>query len=162
MQAIWDKMTEAQRTRFNVTRVFGTAANYSVICRQCEKLIVESTTDPVGCMEEHTSQSDCRVVQVTDRRGQEPVGEACRVCGAPECHSREYNRPTMQCVEYLRNRPAAKAEVTAHAVSRWINANKQDLAVIVLGDPDKVCAVDASIYATQDKVILLKVKPVRS
>ena len=33
---------------------------------------------------------------------EEPT-EVCRVCGSPEVHTREYNKPTMKCIEYLRS-----------------------------------------------------------
>lgn len=41
---------------------------------------------------------------VNDRRGKdkEKPLEACRVCGAPKVHTREYNKPTMDCIKYLR------------------------------------------------------------
>ena len=43
---------------------------------------------------------------VIDKRGQEPAKEVCRVCGAPietkGTHSLEYNKPTMDCIKYLR------------------------------------------------------------
>jgi hypothetical protein len=48
---------------------------------------------------------------VNDRRGganPEPA-EVCRVCGCSVVHAREYNKPTMGCIEYLRGL-AAKAE----------------------------------------------------
>jgi len=36
---------------------------------------------------------------VIDRRTPEP----CRVCCCPDdCHSQEYNKPTMECIKYLR------------------------------------------------------------
>lgn len=35
---------------------------------------------------------------IIDRRG----GEPCRVCCSQDCHSREYNKPTMECIKYLR------------------------------------------------------------
>ena len=44
---------------------------------------------------------------VIDKRGQEPTKEVCRVCGAPievkGTHSLQYNKPTMDCIKYLRN-----------------------------------------------------------
>jgi hypothetical protein len=43
--------------------------------------------------------------KVIDRRGQEPTREACRTCGAPgdpEPHTRDYNSPTMKCIQHLR------------------------------------------------------------
>jgi hypothetical protein len=39
---------------------------------------------------------------VNDRRGQEKPTEVCRVCGSKDTHSREYNKPTMDCIKYLR------------------------------------------------------------
>lgn len=41
---------------------------------------------------------------INDRRGSNPgvIAEACRVCGAPEIHTRAYNQPTMDCIQYLR------------------------------------------------------------
>jgi len=29
-------------------------------------------------------------------------GEVCRCCGSNDVHTREYNKPTMECIEYLR------------------------------------------------------------
>lgn len=40
--------------------------------------------------------------KVIDRRGKEEPKEVCRVCGAPECHSKQYGQPTMDCIKYLR------------------------------------------------------------
>lgn len=40
---------------------------------------------------------------ITDRRGGQNPREVCRVCGAGECHTVEYGRPTMQCVQFLRD-----------------------------------------------------------
>jgi hypothetical protein len=50
--------------------------------------------------------------KVVDKRGIEPTPESCRVCGGPITtdkkgipnHSREYNKPTMDCIRYLRGR----------------------------------------------------------
>jgi len=42
---------------------------------------------------------------VNDKRGkkqEEKELERCRVCGSPEVHSREYNKPTMACINHLR------------------------------------------------------------
>jgi hypothetical protein len=39
---------------------------------------------------------------VNDRRGVEDPKPTCRVCGAPEEHSKEYNKPTMDCIKHLR------------------------------------------------------------
>lgn len=46
---------------------------------------------------------------VNDRRGSAaedtPASdEVCRICGSTEVHSREYNKPTMACVEFFRAR----------------------------------------------------------
>jgi len=45
---------------------------------------------------------------INDRRGlnkgQEEPNEVCRVCGSQEVHSKEYGKPTMECIEYLRKR----------------------------------------------------------
>lgn len=43
---------------------------------------------------------------IIDKRGVEPPKEPCRVCGAPVIHSREYNKPTMDCIKYLRGKIA--------------------------------------------------------
>lgn len=42
---------------------------------------------------------------VHDRRfkKEEEPQEVCRVCGSPQVHSREYNHPTMGCIEFLRS-----------------------------------------------------------
>jgi len=29
--------------------------------------------------------------------------EACRVCGAPTVHTKNYNQPTMDCIRHLRS-----------------------------------------------------------
>lgn len=47
--------------------------------------------------------SDDKGFKVIDRRGREEPKEACRVCGAPECHSKAYNQPGMDCIKYLRS-----------------------------------------------------------
>lgn len=39
---------------------------------------------------------------VNDRRGVEEPKEVCRVCGSPTAHSKDYGKPTMGCIEYLR------------------------------------------------------------
>jgi hypothetical protein len=40
---------------------------------------------------------------VTDRRGVDnEVKSPCRVCGSPVEHSMDYSRPTMKCIEFLR------------------------------------------------------------
>lgn len=51
---------------------------------------------------------------INDKRGQEKPKPVCRVCGATieieGTHSLEYNRPTMDCIKYLREatyRPTA-------------------------------------------------------
>lgn len=43
---------------------------------------------------------------VNDKRGKEPTTEPCRVCGAKIPHSKEYNKPTMDCIKHLRSRIA--------------------------------------------------------
>lgn len=44
---------------------------------------------------------------ITDRRGmkegQEHPDEVCRVCGSNEVHSKEYGKPTMECITFLQN-----------------------------------------------------------
>jgi hypothetical protein len=43
--------------------------------------------------------------KINDRRGEDRTPtEPCRVCGAPGAHTREYNKPTMECIHYLRGR----------------------------------------------------------
>lgn len=47
-------------------------------------------------------------IKINDRRPWSPdfvpePKEACRVCGAEEVHSTEYNKPTMKCIEQLRS-----------------------------------------------------------
>jgi hypothetical protein len=39
---------------------------------------------------------------INDKRGKEAPKEVCRVCGAPDAHSKTYNKPTMDCIKYLR------------------------------------------------------------
>ena len=40
--------------------------------------------------------------KIIDKRGVEPPKETCRVCGSDIVHSKEYNAPTMYCIDYLR------------------------------------------------------------
>lgn len=42
--------------------------------------------------------------KISDRRGQDRPKPCCRVCGAPEEHSKEYNSATMKCIEYFRTK----------------------------------------------------------
>lgn len=42
---------------------------------------------------------------INDRRhnsAKKEATKACRVCGSSEVHTREYNKPTMLCIEFLR------------------------------------------------------------
>jgi hypothetical protein len=42
-------------------------------------------------------------MEIIDRRGgknPKPT-EACRVCGSKEVHTREYNQPTKECMQYM-------------------------------------------------------------
>lgn len=39
---------------------------------------------------------------IIDRRLEDEPKEVCRVCGAEEVHSKEYNTATMKCIKYLR------------------------------------------------------------
>ncbi len=39
---------------------------------------------------------------IIDRRFEKKPKEVCRVCGAEEVHTKQYNQPTMKCIEYLR------------------------------------------------------------
>jgi hypothetical protein len=34
----------------------------------------------------------------------EPPSEVCRICGSTTVHTREYNKPTMDCINYLRSK----------------------------------------------------------
>jgi len=45
---------------------------------------------------------------VNDKRGKKAPQEVCRVCGAPTVHSKDYNKPTMECIKYLRAELAKK------------------------------------------------------
>jgi hypothetical protein len=51
---------------------------------------------------------------ITDRRGlnegQEHPEEVCRVCGAQVVHSKEYGKPTMECIIFLNNTIAILSE----------------------------------------------------
>lgn len=47
---------------------------------------------------------------IIDRRGYTIIdrsssggGDPCRVCCGPDCHTQEYNKPTMDCIRYLRS-----------------------------------------------------------
>ena len=42
--------------------------------------------------------------KVVDKRGKEPEKEVCRVCGSTTVHSKDYNKPTMECINYLRSK----------------------------------------------------------
>lgn len=39
---------------------------------------------------------------INDRRDEKKSEEVCRVCGSPQVHSKEYGKPTVNCIEYLR------------------------------------------------------------
>ena len=39
---------------------------------------------------------------INDHRGKEKIIEVCRVCGSKEVHTKQYNHPTMKCIEHLR------------------------------------------------------------
>jgi len=41
---------------------------------------------------------------INDKRGKEEPKEVCRVCGSSTAHSKEYNKPTMDCIKHLRGR----------------------------------------------------------
>ena len=38
-----------------------------------------------------------------DKRGKRAPEPCCRVCGCEVCHSDQYNKPTMDCIKYLRS-----------------------------------------------------------
>lgn len=64
---------------------------------------------------------------VRDRRGgQHPeTAEACRVCGSAQVHTREYSKPTMDCIEFLRSQVSgldAKCQEWAHAMQPVVQA----------------------------------------
>lgn len=88
---------------------------------------------------------------VIDRRG---YVEPCRVCLCPtECHSTQYGKPTMKCIEYLRDNKT----VTAYDVNKWVNDNKD---VIALVHEHTTFSVDESIYYQNDEAILMHIKKV--
>lgn len=71
----------------------------SFVCsdQQCRTRIQKAKTDGEQMSTGH---------KVIMRRGVERDAtekEACRCCGAPVVHTREYNKPTMACVAYLRD-----------------------------------------------------------
>jgi hypothetical protein len=37
------------------------------------------------------------------QEGQEHPDEVCRVCGSSVVHSKQYGKPTMDCITYLKN-----------------------------------------------------------
>ena len=39
---------------------------------------------------------------ITDKRGVEEPKEVCRCCGSTEVHTKQYNKPTMECIIYYR------------------------------------------------------------
>jgi hypothetical protein len=57
---------------------------------------------------------------ITDRRGmsdgQEHPEEVCRVCGSKEVHSKNYGRPTMECVRYLQDQETLRLEKVKEAI----------------------------------------------
>lgn len=40
---------------------------------------------------------------IIDRRSSSGGGDPCRVCCGSDCHTQEYNKPTMDCIRYLRS-----------------------------------------------------------
>lgn len=59
---------------------------------------------------------------INDRRGlelkdgQECMDEVCRVCGSQEVHSKEYGRPTLECVRYLKDQSTLQLEKVKEAI----------------------------------------------
>ena len=43
-------------------------------------------------------------------------GEVCRVCGCRDVHTKLYNKPTMDCISYLREE-----------INRYITVNKKNI-----------------------------------
>lgn len=68
--------------------------------------------------------SETKGYAVRDRRGgkdQEPK-EACRVCGSSEVHTRDYNQPTMKCIEHLRDKCSELGVKAESSLSTAISA----------------------------------------
>lgn len=40
---------------------------------------------------------------IIDKRGAEPLRLLCRVCGSSVEHSKDYNKPTMACINWLKD-----------------------------------------------------------
>jgi len=59
---------------------------------------------------------------INDKRfkDEEPL-EVCRVCGSREVHTREYNIPTMKCIEHYRELLKKTTEALSKAVDNVVD-----------------------------------------
>lgn len=46
-------------------------------------------------------------------------GEVCRVCGSRDVHSRDYDKPTMDCINYLKDEIKQRAD-TEQSLTNWV------------------------------------------
>ena len=69
------------------------------------------------------------VYTVTDKRGQDTPQEVCRVCGSSDVHSKEYNSPTMECIEHMRNRINAYEQIINHFKSERNPIIKEEIDI---------------------------------
>lgn len=75
------------------------------------------------------SEQEGRGFTVIDRRGREEPKEVCRVCGAPEPHSKQYNQPTMDCIKYLRSQIGVAERLDAQRRSEISRLRKGTMSV---------------------------------
>ena len=67
---------------------------------------------------------------ITDRRGmesgQEHPEEVCRVCGSKVVHSKQYGKPTMECIKYLKDqiKPSRRFPMLDGPDIDWATAEK--------------------------------------
>ncbi len=70
-------------------------------CFQC------TNYDPNNSIVKGGNMSEDKPYTITDRRGmkegQEHSDEVCRVCGSKEVHSKQYGKPTTECITFLKN-----------------------------------------------------------
>lgn len=168
----WDpkSMTPVQQSKYDLQELGRSMATdqmtYRVQCR-CGKILAQQTSDPgllmrahdaEGCQNQNPKQpvvEEREGYRIIDRRGCEEPKEPCRVCGAPECHSREYNRPTMDCIRYLRER-----EPTVKEINTWLNRHTDK--VVLIGPVDGAAQLKDAVWAMQDDFIMLHPQPPES
>jgi hypothetical protein len=60
---------------------------------------------------------------VNDRRGEEEPKEVCRCCCSPEVHTRDYNAPTVECINYLHAQNRLLNEMAVANFDKNVNVN---------------------------------------